>query len=176
MPFGEVPRGLEDLKAAVLNSSDVAGASVDVSGAQSLTFTVDSDSDEVQGDDTVIATVRGAKSLSGSIGIARINLTAIAALVGGTAGTSGVTPNIILTLNESDAAVSRWCQLTGQANSYDASGSAYRVLLKKIAITAGPSETLDQETFDTPTMDFSGVGIAGVLLTRSNYETKVALT
>jgi len=176
MPFGEVPKGLNDVKVNVLNTSDVAGTSVDVGGAQSLNFNIESDEQEVRGDDTVIAKVRGAKTVTGSLGIARIGLAALAAMVGGAVVPVGTTPNQTISLDEADAAISRYFQLQAQSNSYDASGSAYRVVLKKLNITSGPSETLDQDAFDSPTLDFSGVGIAGVLLTRTSYETKVALT
>jgi hypothetical protein len=176
MAFGEVPFNLVDGKAAVLDSSDTPGTSVDIGGLQSVNYTIDSDTTEVRGDGTIIAEVRGAKRMSGGISIARIGLTALAAMVGGTASTSGSTPAQITTLNESDAPVSRYFQLTAQTDSYDTTGSAYRVVLKKLSITGGPNETLDQDAFDSPTMDFSGVGVGGVLLTRSNYETKVALT
>lgn len=174
--FGEVPKGLEDGKAAILNSSDVPGTSVDIGGIQSVSVTIESDVTDVRGDDTTIASVRGSKTATGSIGIARIGLVAIAALVGGTAASSGTTPNGLVTLDESAAPVSRYCQLSAQANSYDAGGSAYRVVLKKISITGGPNETLAVDEFDSPTMDYTGVAVGGILLTRSNYETKVALT
>lgn len=176
MPFGEVPRGLEDAKAAVLNTSDVPGTSVDIGGIQSVEVSVDSDSDQVKGDDVVIATVRGAKSTSGTIGIARIGLAALAAMVGGTTSTSGTTPNQIINLDESSAPVSRYFQLTSQSNSYDAGGSAYRIVQKKLAITGGPSETQAVDEFDSPTLDFEGSAVGGILMTRSNYETKVVLT
>ena len=176
MGFGEVPKGLNDVKVAVLDTSDVPGTSVDVGGAQSLNFTVESDEQEVRGDDTIIAKVRGAKTITGSLAIARIQLTALAAMIGGAIVPGGSGTAETVTLDESDAAISRYFQLTGQANSYDVSGSAYRVILKKLSVTSGPSETLDQDAFDVPTIDFSGVGVAGVLMSRWNYETKVALT
>lgn len=175
MAFGEIPRGLEDLKVAVL-TADTPGSSVDVPGARSLTWNVESDSDDLEGDNAVIATVRNPKSLTGSVEIGRINLAALAAMAGGTVGTSGTTPNVIQTLNESSASATVYFQATGQAPSQDSSGSAYRALLKKLLVTSGPNESMTVNEWSTPTLDFTGVAISGVLLTRSNYETSAALT
>lgn len=175
MPFGEIPRGLEDLKVAVL-SGDTPGSSVDVPGARSLSWNVESDSDELEGDNAVIATVRNPKSLTGSVEIGRINLAALAAMNGGSVGTSGSDPNQILTLSESSAPGTQYFQATGQAPSQDSSGSAYRALLKKLLITSGPDESMTVNEWSTPTLDFTGVAISNVLLTRSNYQTAVALS
>src|SRR5690242_566361 len=87
--FGEIPRGLDDLKVYVVGVADALGTAVDVPGAQSLEWSVKPDSDELRGDNQVIALVRNPKSVSGTIRIAKINLPAIAAMVGGTVGTGG---------------------------------------------------------------------------------------
>ena len=175
MAYGEIPRGIEDLKVAAL-SGDTPGSSVDVPGVRSLTWNVESDSDDLEGDNAIIATVRNPKSLTGSIEIGRINLAALAAMVGGTVGTSGTTPSEIKTLSESSASSTNYFQATGQAPSQDSSGSAYRALIKKALVTSGPNESMTVNEWSTPTLDFTGVAISGVLMVRSNYETSVALT
>lgn len=172
MAFGEIPRGLDDLGVYVL-TADTPGAKIDVPGIRSLTFNVESDSDQLEGDNSVIAVVRNPKSLSGSVELGRINLAAMAAFVGGTAGTAGTTPNQIISLDEASAAPARYVQIIGQAYSQDSNGSAYRVVIKKGLIVGGPNETLSVNDWNTPTLDFEGVAISGVLLTRSNYETWV---
>ena len=172
MPYGEVGRGIDDLKVAVL-TADTPGAMVDVPGAQQFSLNVVSETDEVKGDNTVIAKVRGAKSLEGTIGIARINLAALAAMIGGTPGTSGSTPNIILSLNESDTPISRFFQAIGQTTSWDAGGSGYRLLAKKLSVAGGPDESMTIDEFNTPTLDVEGTGISGVLLVRYNQETAI---
>ena len=173
--FGEIPRGLDDLKCNVL-TGETPGASVDIPGAQALEWNVESDSDELRGDNQAIAVVRNPKTVTGSIRIAKINLTALAALVGGTVATSGSTPNQITSLEESSAAPTRYIQLVGQANSADSNNSAYRITIYKALITGGPNESMSEGEWSTPTMDFQAVAIAsGNLLKRQNYETAVAI-
>lgn len=170
MGWGEIGRGLDDLGVYVL-TNDVAGSKIDIPGVRSLSFNVDSDSDQLEGDNQIIAVVRNPKSLSGSVELGKINLAGMAAFVGGTAGTAGSTPNQITSLDESSAAPARYVQIIGQAYSQDSNNSAYRVLIKKALVTGGPNETMSVNDWNTPTLDFEGVAISGILLTRYNYET-----
>jgi hypothetical protein len=171
-----VPRGLEDLKGAVLSASDVPGTSVDGPGARGLNWTIESDSDQLEGDNQIIAVVRNPKRLTGSVEVGKTNLAFFACVVGGTAATSGSTPNQVITLDESGSAGSRYFQLSGNTYSQDASGSGYQAILKKCLITGGPTESLTVNEWSTPTFDFEGSAVSGILLTRKNMETFAALT
>jgi hypothetical protein len=173
--YSEIPRGLLQLYVNVL-TADTPGANIQVPGARGLTFTVESDSDTLEGDNSVIATVRNPKSLTGSIELGRINLAAMAAMVGGTVGSAGSTPNVILTLAESSASATNYFQAQGNTTSQDSSGSGYRVILKKLLVTSGPDESMTVNEWNTPTLDFTGVAISGTLLERKGYETYVALS
>lgn len=172
--FSEIPRGLDQLFVNVL-TGDTPGANIAVPGVRGLSFNIESDSDTLEGDNTVIATVRNPKSLTGSIELGRINLAALAAMVGGTPGSSGSTPNVILTLDETSAAGTNYFQAQGNTHSQDASNSGYRAILKKLLVTSGPNESLTVNEWNTPTLDFNGVAIAGILMSRKGYETYVAL-
>lgn len=173
--YGEIPRGLQQLYVNVL-TGDTPGSNIAVPGARGLSFTVESDSDTLEGDNAVIATVRNPKALTGSIELGRINLAAMAAMVGGTVGSSGSTPNVILTLGESGSSATQYFQAQGNTFSQDSSGSGYRVTLKKLLVTSGPDESMTVNEWNTPTLDFTGVAISDVLLTRAGYETYVALS
>ena len=173
--FGEIPRGLQQLSVNVL-TADTPGANVAVPGSRGLSFTVESDSDTLEGDNSVIATVRNPKSLTGSIELGRINLAAMAAMVGGIVGSTGSTPAVILTLDESSSSATNYFQAVGNTFSQDSSASGYRVTLKKLLVTSGPDESMTVNEWNTPTLDFTGVAISGVLLSRSGYETYVALS
>jgi hypothetical protein len=176
MPYGEIPRGLDDLKVYVL-TGDTPGSSVDVPGAQSLEWSVESDSDELRGDNQAIALVRNPKTVTGTIRVARINLVAIAAMVGGTVASSGTTPNIIQSLEETSAAPARYFQVVGQAASADTNNSAYRATIYKALVTGGPNETLTIDEWSTPEFEFEAIANpSGNLLKRQNYETGVAIT
>lgn len=173
--WGEIPRGLEDLKVAVL-SSDTPGSNIDAPGARGFTVGVTSDSDQLEGDNAVIAVVRNPKVLSGDIEIGRLNLAALAAMVGGSATTSGSDPNQIITLNESASAAAQYFQAIGNTYSQDSSGSGYRLTGKKLLVVDGPNESMTVNEWSTPTLSFEGVGISGVLLTRANYQTFAAVS
>lgn len=173
--YGEIPRGIDQLYVAVL-TSDTPGSDVQMPGIRGFNFTVESDSDELEGDNQVIATVRNPKSLTGSIELGRINLAGLATMVGGTVGTSGSTPNVINTLNESSAAGTNYFQAKANTHSQDSSGSGYRVTAKKLLITSGPDESMTVNEWNTPTLDFTGVAISSVLLTRAEYETYAAIS
>lgn len=174
MAYGEIARGLADLQVAPL-TGDVPGTWVDVPGARSLSFNTESDSDELEGDNQIIAKVRNAPSLSGSIELGQINLAALAVLLGGTVETTGVTPNAISSLEQSSANVTAYFTVAGQAPGVDASGSAYRVTIKKAITTSGLDETMEVNSWNTPSLDFEGLAVGGVLLVREQYETEVPL-
>lgn len=168
--FGETPRGLSDLKVLPLGASDTPGAAVDVPGARQLSFKVASDADELEGDNTVIAIARNAKKLTGSIELGKINLAALAVMVGGTVSTTGVAPKQVSTLDETDDIATIYFQAKGVAPSQDVSGAGYLVTVHKIMITGGPDETMGVNAWNTPTLDFEGVALAGKLVTRAQYQ------
>lgn len=172
--FGEIPRGAEDFGAYVL-TADVPGTKVDVPGIRSVSVNVSSDSDTLQGDNSTIATVRNPKELTGDIEIGRINLAGLAAMAGGTVATTGTSPNGVTALDELASVAAKYFQ--GKVNTYsqDASGSGYTITLNKCLITDGPNETLEVEAWDTPTLGYTGIALAGSLLKRQNFETYTAL-
>lgn len=170
-----IPRGLADLKVAKL-TADSPGSNVDVYGAKSLAWNVASNSDQQTGDDSVIAIVRDPKSLTGSIGIGSVPLTALAEMVGGSTAASGSTPNQLIQLDEASSAAAQYFQATGTANNQATSGEGYQVILKKLLVTGGPNETLSDGAWDEPSLDFEGVSISSVLLSRIHQETFAAAT
>lgn len=174
--FGEIPRGLDDLAVFVLDGAGTPGTKVDVPGAQSLEWSVESDSDELRGDNQVIALVRNPKSVSGTIRVAKINLPAIAAMIGGTVATSGTGATEITSLEESSAAPAIYFQIMGQAASADANGSAYRITIYKALVTGGPNESLTIDEWSTPEFEFEAIANgSGNLLKRQNYATLTAI-
>ena len=175
MAYAEIARGLGDLKVAQFVAG-TAGANVDVPGARSLSFNVESDVEELEGDNDIIAKARSPKSLSGSIEIGQINLAALAQMKGGTVATDGVTPDEIQSLEETSDDTTIYFQIIGQAPGVDAAGSAYRVTIYKCLATSGLDETMEVNSWNTPTLDFEGVkNDSNALLNREQYETEVAI-
>lgn len=176
MGVAEIPRGLADLQVAPLTGSAFTlGAWVDVPGARSLAFAISSDSDELEGDNKIIAKARNPKSLTGSIEIGQINLAALAVMLGGEAETTGTAPAAVTKLEEADGVTNAYYRICGQAPGVDAEGSAYRATILRAITTSGLDETMEVNAWNTPSLDFEGLAHNGVLLVREQFETEVAL-
>lgn len=178
---GAAPRGLDDLKIVALDSSDeppiVDTNLIDVPGIRALNFNVESDSDELEGDNTTIAIARDAKRVTGSVELGLMNLQALAGFTGGTVVSSGTTPNRIAYLEEEAQQATQYIQIMGQSPDRRTSGAAYRVTIYKALVTSGPDESLTVNEWSTPTLDFEGTeNPDGMLLRRTHYETPVAIT
>ena len=175
MAYGETGRGLNDLAVFPVGAADALGTKVDVPGAQTLEFSTETDSDTVGGDDAILAVAYGAKTGSGSISTARASLTAIAAMLGLTATTTGTTPNQVTTLDEGSAPPQNYFGIKGQTMGADTAGSAYEVTIWK-AKAGGISETLEFENWHIPQINFEFIQNAGgKMITRALQETRVAL-
>lgn len=178
---GAAPRGLDDLRIVALDTSDlppiVDTDLIDVVGVRALNFNVESDSDELEGDNTVIAVARDAKRVTGSVELGLMNLEALAGFTGGTVVESGVTPDRIHYLEEEAAAPTQYIQIMGQAPDRRTSGSAYRVTIYKALVTSGPDESMTVNEWSTPTLDFEATeNPSGNLLRRTHFETSEAIT
>lgn len=175
---GEIARGLGDVKIGVLTGNDVAplpAALIDVPGARTLEFQAEADTETWDGDNTTIAIAQGNKTGTGSFAWGRMTLPALAMVLGGTAATSGVAPNVITTYNEPGTPSSIYVQIIGQTPSYDNSGSAYRVTIMK-ANFSSPAESLGQQEWNEPTLDFQYIPAAdGRFVKREQYQTEIAI-
>lgn len=175
-PYGEIARGLKDIRVYPLTGNDVVGVGVDIPGIRTLDFGVDSDSDKLEGDDMIIAIARSAKTGSGSMELGRMSPEALVVILGGTIVTTGTSPAEIKTYEETSAASTVYCQITAQANSALGINSAYRVTIAKAMVTSGPNESLGQAAWNTPGIDFDFTQTSGgKFLTRAWYETGVAI-
>lgn len=175
--FGEAPRGINDAKVyTVTGAANTVGSSVDLPGIRSVSFNTESDKDELEGDNKVIAIARGIKRFTGSIELGLINLAAMAVIQGGTVTAAGTTPNATASLDELDDLVSRYFQLAIDCPSMDVTGAGYQVTLKKLMAVSGLDETHTVNDWTTPTYDFSGVSISGIFAARKQFETDTALT
>jgi hypothetical protein len=175
MAYAETGRGLNDVAIYPLIAADALGTKVDFPGAQALEFSTEVDSDTIGGDDAIIAVAYGAKTGSGSLTTARANLTALAAMLGGTVASTGTTPNIVQTLDETSAAPQGYFAIKGQTLGADTAGSAYEVTIWK-AKAGGVSETMEFEAWHTPQINFEFIdNSTPKMITRKLQETRVAL-
>lgn len=177
MPFGEASRGIDDAKVyTITGAANTVGSSVDVPGIRTVSFNTESDTDELEGDNKIIAIARGIKRFSGSIELGLINLASLAVMQGGSVTLAGTTPAATASLDELDDLVSRYFQMVISCPSMDTSASGYQVTLKKLMVTSGLDETHTVNDWTTPGYDFNGVSIAGIFATRKQFETNVPLT
>lgn len=173
--YGEIVKGVKDAKLAVLDAADAPGTSIDILGIKTVSASIESNSDQQTGDDTVLATTQDAKSVAVSFTAAAANAAALAAVTGATVTTTGTTPNRIILYKETSQPVSRYVQLTAQGTGRDTGGSAVRLRVLKAGLESGPSYELSDGNWMEPSLNMRGVDKAGFLVEVSNYETEVAI-
>lgn len=173
---GQIARGLGDVKLGVLGAADAAPNPVDLvdaPGARTLDFQATADTDSFEGDNTIIAVAQGNKTGTGSFAMGKLSLAALALCLGGTVVTTGTTPSVITKWEEPSTPSSIYVTIIGQTNSFDSSGSGYRVTLHK-ANFSSPAESLGQSAWNEPTMDFQYIATSDDrFVTREQYETLV---
>lgn len=90
-----LPYGLRDIKVATLDNAGVKGTLVDLPAAQTLEFTEETNSQQLRGDDAVIAQRVTIDSVSWTLESGGISLEAYTVIAGGTVTTTGVTPAVV---------------------------------------------------------------------------------
>lgn len=100
IPAYATPYGLRDVKLVNFKATpDV----VDLPAAQTLTWSEATQSNQLRGDDVVVATVTFPESLEWELESGGISLEAYALMTGRTVTTSGVSPNVIKTISATNA-------------------------------------------------------------------------
>lgn len=172
--FGEIARGNAEIGLYAYAAGVPSTAKVAVPGGQAVTWSVDQNSEDLDGEDTIIATAYDAKAGSGQMTWGKMILTALAVLVGGTVTVTGTGTAEIATHEETDGVPPQF-QLSTQAVGMDADGSGYRVTFPRCRAQS-PAEGLSQRAYNTPQVNFRFLpGAGGVLIRREQYETLVPL-
>lgn len=173
MSYGEIARGLQDLKLYPLDEDDDPGTGIDVPGVRALEIGTEQDEETWEGDDSTLVTAQDNKRGTGSIRVGRQNATALAVMKGGTATTSGVEPALIITHEESAEPTENYFMVKGQARSLDTAGSGYRQTLHKVK-AGNLSEKLELKQFNEPSHDISfQENKDGKFITREWFKTRV---
>lgn len=89
-----LPYGLRDVKVATLDSAGVKGSLVDLPNAQTFEFQEETDTQELRGDDAVVAQRTTITGVSWTLEAGGICFEAMVVIAGGTIATTGTTPNI----------------------------------------------------------------------------------
>lgn len=100
-----LPYGLRDVQVASLTSAGVKGTLVDLPNAQTLEFEEATSSQELRGDDSVVASRTSVDNIDWTLAAGGISFEAMKVIAGGTITSSGTTPNIKKTWsrNKSDS-------------------------------------------------------------------------
>jgi hypothetical protein len=94
LSVNRLPYGLRDVKVATLDSAGVKGTLIDFPNGQTLEFEESTNSQELRGDDTVVAQRVTIDSVSWTLEGGGYSLEAMVVIAGGTITTSGTTPAV----------------------------------------------------------------------------------
>lgn len=100
-----LPYGLRDIKVATLDNTGVKGTLVDLPNAQTLEFNEATSTQELRGDDQVVASRTTVNGVEWTLDAGGINFAAMKVMFGGTITSTGTTP----------AVVSKWRRLASDA-------------------------------------------------------------
>src|SRR6202000_3209388 len=89
-----LPYGLRDVKVATLDSAGVKGTLVDLPAGQSLEFQESTSSQQLRGDDDIVAQRVTIDSVSWTLESGGISFEAYTVVAGGAITSTGTTPNI----------------------------------------------------------------------------------
>jgi hypothetical protein len=140
-----LPFGLRDVKLKALNASEVAGSSVDLPNSRTFSFSETSDSEELRGDDGVVAVHDLGSGVEWELESGGVPLEAIVVMYGGTITNSGTTPNRVKTYDKTDIASRGYFEAEGQAISD--SGGDFHVKLYKCKATGELSGEMSDGSF-----------------------------
>lgn len=89
-----LPYGLRDVKVATLDAAGVKGSLVDLPNAQTFEFTETTETQELRGDDKVVAQRTTVNGVEWTLDSGGISFEAYVVIAGGTIASTGVTPNV----------------------------------------------------------------------------------
>lgn len=148
MPLTTIPLpfGLRDVKIKPFAAgTETPGTGVDLPNARTFSFSETTDSEELRGDDGVVAVHDLGSGVDWELEGGGISLEAVVAMYGGAIVTSGVTPAQIKTLNKLDNDVRPYFQAEGQAISD--SGGDFHIILYKCKATGELSGEMADGSF-----------------------------
>jgi hypothetical protein len=139
VPFTTIPLpyGLRDVKITPYTNAaatTLAGSSIDLPNARTLSFSEAEDFEDLRGDDGLVTTRGKGGAVSWELENGGVSLAAVAAMYGGTvAATSGVSPNQINKFTKLGTDTRPFFQIEGQAISD--SGGDWHVILHRCRAT-----------------------------------------
>lgn len=155
LSINRLPYGLRDIKVATLDNAGVKGTLVDLPNAQTLEFTETTESQELRGDDQIVATRVTVNGVEWSLEAGGISFEAMVIVAGGTVASTGVTPNVKKTWSRLGTDSYPDFYLEGQAMSE--SGGDHHTIIHRAKASQISGTHADQEFWVTSA---EGTGIA----------------
>jgi len=94
LSINRLPYGLRDIKVATLDNAGVKGTLVDLPNAQTLEFEETTETQELRGDDVIVAQRTTVNGVDWSLEAGGISFEAMVVIAGGTVASTGVTPAV----------------------------------------------------------------------------------
>lgn len=157
-----LPFGLRDVKLTPYTDASatvLAGASVDLPNARTLSFAEAETFEDLRGDDRLVATHGSGPQVEWSLEGGGVSLEAVRTMYGGTIIESGTTPNQVKTLRKLVTDVRPYFRIEGQVIS-DSGGDLHAVIYRAKATDNLSGEFADGQFFLTGA---SGVGLANLV-------------
>lgn len=134
MPLNTIPLpyGLRDVKITPFTDATatvLAGSSIDLPNAQTMTWSETEDFEELRGDDQLQATHGKGPQIEWDLESGGISMEAYAAIAGGTVTTTGTTPNQVKTFRKLTTDQRPYFKVEGQAIS-DSGGDFHTVIYR----------------------------------------------
>jgi hypothetical protein len=130
LPANSLAFGLRDVGLTPLGADgETPGTKVDLPASRTLSFQEGVSTEELRGDDALLALRDTATQISWSLESGGISIAAIKVITGGTVTTSGTTPNQKSTLNKKGTDNRPYFKIEGQVIS-DSGGDVHAVIYK----------------------------------------------
>jgi len=155
LSINRLPYGLRDIKVATLDAAGVKGTLVDLPNAQTLEFQEATETQELRGDDQIVAQRTTVSAVEWTLEAGGISFEAMVVVAGGSVASTGVTPAVKKTWSRLGTDAYPDFYLEGQAMSE--SGGDHHTIIHRAKANQISGTHADQEFWVTSA---EGTGIA----------------
>jgi hypothetical protein len=158
--FGVDDMGVYKLTADVAGTTPTWGSKVDVVGAKSMETTLETETKELRGDNTLLAADAILRRITGKIGYAKKNLDVWAAMTSAVVTDAGTTPAQSSTIIIAQSTTPAYVKIEGQSRHVDLVAGDLHIVLYK-AIPANLLTGFAEEDYRTQGNDFTAIPTIG---------------
>lgn len=160
--FGVNDMGVYKLTADVAGSAPTYASKVDVVGAKSLETTLETDTKQLRGDNTLLSADSVLKAISGKLGYAKHNFDVFAALTSALTTDAGTTPNQTSTLTITQTTLPSFFKVEAVSKQVDYVGGDIHIICYK-CMPGNLLTGFQEEDYREQGNDFTAVPIIGTI-------------